>query len=113
MELYSGHCREVSQQGRIEPAQAEQEYLQLLDKAWLIDPEGRTLHREFSFKNYSEVMTFANFVAWMANRENHHPVMTLEYRRCRVEFTTHSAGGLSLNDFICAAKIDHYLESLA
>ena len=112
MNLFTGHCREVSGQDRIEPAQAEQEYLPLLHEAWGIEPKSQSLHREFSFNNYAEVMAFANFVAWMANHENHHPVMILEYRRCILEFTTHSAGGLSLNDFICAAKIDHYLESL-
>jgi 4a-hydroxytetrahydrobiopterin dehydratase len=112
MDLSSGHCREASEQDRIEPVQAEKEYLPLLDEAWLIESKSGILHREFSFNNYAEVMAFANFVAWMANRENHHPAMTLEYRRCRLEFTTHSAGGLSLNDFICAKKIDHYLESL-
>ena len=112
MDLSSAHCREVSGKDRIEPAQAEQEYLPLLHEAWLIEPNSQSLHCEYSFDNYAEVMAFANFVAWMANRENHHPVMILEYRRCKLEFTTHSAGGLSLNDFICAAKIDHYLESL-
>jgi 4a-hydroxytetrahydrobiopterin dehydratase len=45
-------------------------------------------------------------VAAIANAEDHHPLMVLEYGRCTVRFNTHSAGGITRNDFICAAKID-------
>lgn len=113
MELATAHCRGVTEADRLETGQAEGEYLGLLHAEWAIEPQSQTLYRVFNFNGYSEVMIFANFVAWLANRENHHPVMTLEYKRCKLEFTTHSAHGLSLNDFICAAKIDHYLEPTA
>jgi 4a-hydroxytetrahydrobiopterin dehydratase len=42
----------------------------------------------------------------VANTEDHHPDMEIGYDYCRVAFTTHSIGGLSQNDFICAAKLD-------
>jgi 4a-hydroxytetrahydrobiopterin dehydratase len=45
-------------------------------------------------------------VAWISNKENHHPDLIVSYNKCRVDFVTHSAGGLSENDFICAARID-------
>jgi 4a-hydroxytetrahydrobiopterin dehydratase len=45
-------------------------------------------------------------VAWIAHREDHHPDMTVGYNKCRVEYSTHSVGGLSENDFICAAKVE-------
>jgi len=45
-------------------------------------------------------------VAWIALAEDHHPVLTVEYGRCRVRYTPHAIDGLSDNDFICAAKID-------
>jgi 4a-hydroxytetrahydrobiopterin dehydratase len=51
-------------------------------------------------------MAFVNTVAWISHREDHHPDIALGYNKCRVEYTTHSVGGLSENDFICAAKID-------
>lgn len=64
------------------------------------------IEKTYNFKNYYEVMAFVNTVAWISHREDHHPDITLGYNKCRVEYTTHSAGGLSENDFICAAKID-------
>jgi len=60
----------------------------------------------FKFKNYYQVMAFVNAVAWMTHREDHHPDMTVGYNQCRVEYSTHAIGGLSENDFICAAKVD-------
>ncbi len=60
----------------------------------------------FEFKNYYQTMAFANAVAWVSHREDHHPDMTVGYNKCRVEYTTHAIGGLSENDFICAAKVD-------
>lgn len=62
--------------------------------------------KSFEFKNHYHVMAFANAVAWVSHRENHHPVMEVSYNRCRLVYTTHAIGGLSENDFICAAKID-------
>jgi 4a-hydroxytetrahydrobiopterin dehydratase len=51
-------------------------------------------------------MSFVNAVAHIANVEDHHPDLEVGYGRCRVTFTTHAVGGLSQNDFICAAKVD-------
>ena len=62
--------------------------------------------KTYNFKNYYEVMAFVNTVAWISHREDHHPDIALGYNKCRVEYITHSTGGLSENDFICAAKID-------
>ncbi len=62
--------------------------------------------RTFAFKNYYQVIAFVNAVAWMTHREDHHPDMTVGYNKCRVEYSTHAIGGLSENDFICAAKVD-------
>jgi 4a-hydroxytetrahydrobiopterin dehydratase len=64
------------------------------------------ISREFKFKNFYETMAFVNAVAWIANAEDHHPDLEVGYNYCRVRYSTHSVGGLSTNDFICAAKID-------
>ncbi|HTJ06522.1 MAG TPA: 4a-hydroxytetrahydrobiopterin dehydratase, partial [Caldimonas sp.] len=45
-------------------------------------------------------------LAWQCHVEDHHPELHVQYDRCRVRFSTHSAGGISMNDFICAAKAD-------
>ena len=66
----------------------------------------RLIGKGFNFKDYYELMAFVNTVAWVSHRENHHPDITLGYNKCRVDYTTHAIGGLSENDFICAAKID-------
>jgi len=74
---------------------------------WQVD--GETLVKTFPFKNYYETMAFVNMVAWIAHREDHHPDLTVGYNKCRVAFSTHSVGGLSENDFICAARIESAL----
>ena len=79
------------------------ELLKQLDEWELFD---RLIGKVYKFKNYYEVMAFVNMVAWISHREDHHPDITLGYNKCRVEYTTHATGGLSENDFICAAKID-------
>lgn len=60
----------------------------------------------FSFRNYAETMAFVNALAWIAAREDHHPEMLVAYDKCRVAYSTHSVGGISSNDFTCAAKIE-------
>ena len=47
-----------------------------------------------------------NALAWIANTEDHHPDLAVSYDRCVVRFNTHSVNGVSINDFICAAKAD-------
>ncbi|OQA34184.1 MAG: putative pterin-4-alpha-carbinolamine dehydratase [Betaproteobacteria bacterium ADurb.Bin341] len=66
----------------------------------------KELVKTFLFKNFYETMAFVNATAWVAHRENHHPELEISFRQCRVHYSTHAIGGLSENDFICAAKID-------
>jgi 4a-hydroxytetrahydrobiopterin dehydratase len=65
-----------------------------------------TITKQFDFKNFYQTMAFVNAVAWIAHGEDHHPEMVISYRYCRVRYTTHAIGGLSENDFICAAKVN-------
>lgn len=65
-----------------------------------------TLVKAYAFRNYHETMAFVNATAWISHREDHHPDLTVGYNRCEVRYWTHAIGGLSENDFICAAKID-------
>lgn len=62
--------------------------------------------KTYAFKNHYQTMAFVNAAAWISHREDHHPDLTVGYNKCRVEYSTHAIGGLSENDFICAAKID-------
>jgi len=59
----------------------------------------------FAFGDFAETMAFVNKVAGIAAREDHHPEMLVGYDQCRIAYSTHSIGGISRNDLICAAKI--------
>lgn len=76
---------------------------------WALTSHQAAIHREFHFKNYYETMAFVNAVAWVAHQQDHHPDLEVSYNRCKIVYTTHSVGGLSHNDFICAARIDALL----
>jgi 4a-hydroxytetrahydrobiopterin dehydratase len=77
-------------------------------KDWAL-AEGK-LVKTFNFTDYYDTMAFVNATAWISHREDHHPDLTVGYNKCRVEYITHAIGGLSENDFICAAKIDALFE---
>lgn len=66
-----------------------------------------TIVREYTRKNFSDAVQFIQKIADIANSEGHHPDIHLtDYKKLRVELTTHAIGGLSINDFILASKID-------
>ena len=64
------------------------------------------IEKTYAFKNYHETIAFVNALAWICHAEDHHPELAVSYNRCVVRFNTHSVGGISVNDFICAAKVD-------
>ena len=70
--------------------------------------DGR-LSKSFAFANFHETIGFVNALAWIANREDHHPDLTVSYSRCAVAWSTHDAGGITENDVVCAAKTDRLL----
>ena len=70
------------------------------------DTEQRKISKEYGFDDFYETMAFVNALAFIANNEDHHPDLEVSYKTCRVTYSTHDAGGLTQNDFICAAKID-------
>jgi 4a-hydroxytetrahydrobiopterin dehydratase len=69
------------------------------------------IQKTYSFDNYHQTMAFVNALAWIAHAEDHHPDLAVSYNRCTARFNTHSVGGISVNDFICAAKVDALLAS--
>jgi 4a-hydroxytetrahydrobiopterin dehydratase len=82
------------------------ELLGHLAPGWRLAEDGKSLKRALGFEDFYRTMAFVNAVAWIANAEDHHPDLEVGYNYCRITFSTHSVGGLSENDFICAAKID-------
>jgi len=100
-ELLSSHCRPIH--GRPLGADEIAVHLPLVPGWAVVDG---MLERRFEFADFHRTMAFVNAVAWVAHREDHHPDLIVGYDRCTLRFRTHSAGGITINDFICAAKVD-------
>lgn len=90
------------------PAAHAQELLDVID-GWQFGPQNADVRREFRFTDFLHALAFVNALGFIAENENHHPDLELGWGRCLVRFSTHDVGGLSLNDFICAAKTDALL----
>lgn len=90
------------------PALTRDEAEKLLEQTpeWKISEDTTKITRRFEFKGFNKTMSFVNAVAWLVNKEMHHPDLEVGFNYCVVNFTTHAINGLSENDFICAAKID-------
>jgi 4a-hydroxytetrahydrobiopterin dehydratase len=105
--LADDHCRALPA-GTAALKRAEIDALLKEVPGWSYD--GKVIAKTYSFQNYHETMAFVNALAWIAHREDHHPDLAVGYNRCRVEFSTHSIGGISRNDFICAARIERLVQ---
>lgn len=106
-ELASRKCKPC--EGGVAPfSEAEAATLLRQLKGWII--EGGRLVKVFPFPNYFQTLAFVNALAWISHREDHHPVLSVGYNQCRVEYWTHAIDGLSENDFVCAAKCDALFE---
>lgn len=90
-----------------DPLKADEiaQVLPQLEGKWSVENNLR-LKREFKFKNFVENMKFINKVADLAEEQGHHPDLHVFYNKLTIELWTHEVGGLSLNDFIVAAKIN-------
>ena len=87
------------------------DYCQQLESEWELNTTDKTIQFDFSFKNYYETIAFVNALAWVSHQQDHHPDLEVGYKHCRVRYSTHSVGGLSLKDFICAARIENLTTS--
>jgi 4a-hydroxytetrahydrobiopterin dehydratase len=67
------------------------------------------IEKTFSFLNYHDTLAFVNAVAYVAHRADHHPHLAVDYDRCTVSWSTHSARGITDNDAICAARVERLL----
>ena len=92
---------------RIDPARAGELMRKLPE--WSIVEDGQAITRTFRFSDYYRTMAFVNALAYIAHEQDHHPDLGVHYDRCVVRYSTHDVGGLSENDFICAAKADALL----
>ena len=102
-DLRNSNCKPC--EGGVPPLTAEQAttLLQQLN-GWQLN--GQQLEKRYEFKDYYQTMAFVNALAWVSHRQDHHPDLQVCWGHCVVRYSTHAIGGLSENDFICAAKAD-------
>lgn len=85
----------------------EVEYLNALQQ-WEIDREEiHKIRKIFKFKGFMDAIAFVNKIAKVAEKEGHHPNISINYNKVHIELYTHAIGGLSMNDFIMASKIEN------
>ena len=104
-ELAARHCQPLRGEAHRLPAAKAQTLLDALP-GWRLVEDGQALSKTFSFDDYHRTMAFVNALAFVSHREDHHPDLGVHYNRVEVRFSTHDVGGLSENDFICAAKAE-------
>ncbi len=108
--LAQAHCTpRRGDEHLLQPAQINELMQELV--GWALAENGQALVKTFNFDDYYRTMSFVNALVHMAHREDHHPDLGVHYNRCVVRFSTHDVGGLSENDFICAAKADALMSS--
>ena len=80
-------------------------------EGWMLAGDGVAIaiEKTFDFANYYETMAFVNAVAFVAHRQDHHPDLSVHFKRCVVHFNTHDVGGISMSDFETAALVDALL----
>lgn len=78
---------------------------------WTLAGDGAAvaIEKAFPFTNYYETIAFVNAVAFIAHAQDHHPDLSVQFKRCLVRFSTHDVGGISKTDFDCAAQVDALL----
>jgi 4a-hydroxytetrahydrobiopterin dehydratase len=76
---------------------------------WTLNDAGTGINKNFKFDDFRHTLGFINAVGFMANHEDHHPDLNAGYGHCELFWSTHDVGGLSLNDFICAARVEGLL----
>jgi 4a-hydroxytetrahydrobiopterin dehydratase len=105
-DLRSQHCSNLSNDDAALKDTQSTELVNQLDPQWQLDKQKQSISFTYKFRDFYQTMAFANVVAQIAHQQDHHPDLLITYNRCTVTYSTHSVGGLSLNDFICAAKIN-------
>ena len=100
--LVSQRCRQPLDQPAMDLAEVNR-HLSQVPRWQLVDG---AIERRFVLVDFDRTMVIVNAVADVARSEDHHPTMLVSYNRCTLRFNTHSVQGISINDFICAAKVD-------
>jgi 4a-hydroxytetrahydrobiopterin dehydratase len=101
-ELAQRHCQPLEGHPPMADSVVHQHLGQV--QGWVL--KDGAIEKTYRFADFHRTLAFVNALAWIANAEDHHPDLQLSYGHCTVRFNTHSVNGISINDFICAAKLD-------
>lgn len=109
--LYDEHCSPPEVGSGLDPAMVAA--LSAAVPEWrLVEIDGsQRLERVFEVKDFAAALAFANQIGELAEAEDHHPTLLVEWGRLTVMWWTHAVGGLHRNDFIAAAKTDKLYEA--
>ncbi|WP_206879772.1 4a-hydroxytetrahydrobiopterin dehydratase [Alicyclobacillus mali (ex Roth et al. 2021)] len=73
--------------------------------------EDQFIRKRFGFASFADAVSFVNRVAEIAERRNHHPFISIDYKYVTLRFTTWHAGGLTSEDFDEAEEIERLYAS--
>jgi 4a-hydroxytetrahydrobiopterin dehydratase len=107
-DLATQHCQPMKGKQHALDAKKVTALLQQLP-GWQLSDDKLAIIKDFKFDDFRHTLGFINAVGFMANHEDHHPDIEAGYGHCQLLWSTHDVGGLSLNDFICAARVDQLL----
>ncbi len=110
--LHEAHCKPLKGAGH-KLAATEVKLLLRQLPGWKPIDKGEAIGKTYDFKNYYRTLAFVNALAFIAHREDHHPDLGVHYNKVVVRYSTHEVGGLSMNDFICAAKAERLVTDAA
>jgi 4a-hydroxytetrahydrobiopterin dehydratase len=82
-----------------------EDFKKQIDNGWKVVKDHELQH-DYKFADFAEALAFVNKVGAIAEDEGHHPDVELGWGKVKITLTTHAIDGLSINDFIVAAKID-------
>ena len=102
-------CEKCGEQEEV-LALSSEKVIRLLEKVSGWSLTDGSIAREFHFRDFRSAIEFVNRVAALAEKENHHPDITVSYNNVRLTLSTHKVGALSCKDFMLAAKIDHLIQ---
>ncbi len=107
-DLASQHCKPLKGEQHLLNAEKVTTFLKQLP-GWTLSDDQLAIIKDFKFDDFRHTLGFINAVGFMANHEDHHPDIEAGYGHCQLLWSTHDVGGLSINDFICAARVEGLL----
>jgi len=104
--LTKGHC--VPCEGGAKPMDKKEiaTYLTLLKTPWEVSENSKLISKQFKLKDFRDAIEFVNKIAEIAEKQGHHPNISVYYNKVKIMLTTRAIKGLSMNDFIIASKIE-------